>query len=220
VICRDRAGAYAAAAASAAPQAIQVADRWHLGENLGGYVRDAVARHKDCLAGHGCCQDPGGGSGSHGEPAHGDPGHGGCVVFAADGGPGVPAAAVISQRHQQVHELRAAGKTLAEAAAVTGLGEQKTRRLWNARAPEDLLARPRRHRPGPLQAPPAGTAGPGPARQDQSPGRRHHRPRIPRQLHHRSPLAVRPDPRSAAQAPAAAVRGPRRRLDPAGPRRP
>jgi transposase len=49
IICRDRATAYTKAGKEAAPHALEVADRWHLLQNLSAAVEKTCHQHRDCL---------------------------------------------------------------------------------------------------------------------------------------------------------------------------
>ncbi|WP_371648195.1 MULTISPECIES: transposase [unclassified Streptomyces] len=49
IICRDRATAYSTAIREAAPDAQEIADRWHLLHNLSAAVEKTCHQHRPCL---------------------------------------------------------------------------------------------------------------------------------------------------------------------------
>jgi transposase len=145
VICRDRAGAYAEGASTGAPDAIQVADRWHLWHNLAGYVEKAAARHSTCL------KDPA----PEPTPEPVDE----LALPAADtaqtvtaAGPGQRTLATrTAERHAAVHALLDQGKTIAQICRELGLARGTVRRFARAAGPGELT-RPRASRPSQLDS--------------------------------------------------------------------
>jgi transposase len=128
IICRDRAGGYAEGAARGAPDAIQVADRWHMWRNLGEAVERVVARHRDCLR-HLRPWDT---------PAK--------PVASTDPDPRPhaelrtgPFADRIRQRHAAIHELLTQGQDLRAIARTLDLARNTVRRFARADTPEELL---------------------------------------------------------------------------------
>jgi transposase len=140
VICRDRAGNYAEGARRGAPDAIQVADRWHLWHNLGEYAEKAVAAHRGCLTG------PPGAPGSSGQQT---------AQPAAE--PAEPAAgpeglrdvcgrerrlvARTRDRHAAVHGLLAAGHSERDTARILGLARGTVHRFASTPSAEELLVK-------------------------------------------------------------------------------
>lgn len=128
IICRDRAGGYAEGATRGAPDAIQVADRWHMWRNLGEAVERVIARHRDLLRDQRPRDTPAGSA----VPAAPHPGpHAGLRTG--------PFADRIRQRHAAIHELLAQGQDLRAIARALGLARNTVRRFARAATPEELL---------------------------------------------------------------------------------
>ena len=144
VICRDRAGAYADGARQGAPDAVQVADRWHIYHNLAEHVEKgrgpaprlpgrtrartgtgAAGRRRAALL---TCSRPQRG----GRPARAEE----------------SALAVRTrQRYEQVQALRAQGKGIKPIMRETGLAKETVRRFYRAATAGELLAKVRDGRP-------------------------------------------------------------------------
>jgi transposase len=124
-ICRDRAGCYADGGARGAPDAVQVADRWHLWHNLGEAVERAVSRHREHLPAAVTAQAAGSAAATAATPAAPRTGR------IADRTRG---------RHADVHQMLAGGSSFGEIAAALGLSRNTVRRFARAASPEELLA--------------------------------------------------------------------------------
>ncbi|MFD7608832.1 ISL3 family transposase [Streptomyces mirabilis] len=136
IICRDRAGSYAEGARTGAPNAVQVADRFHLWQNLGTAVERNVSRHNNCLKAAAVTTDA---------PASD------AVVDVADVEKEMsPIEARIRERHAIVHALLAQRHGIREIARELHMGGNTVRRTAHAASPEELLSKRRQARPSQL----------------------------------------------------------------------
>ena len=142
VICRDRAGAYAEGARRGAPDALQVADRFHLWQGLGRAVETCVAAHRDCLR-------PTAPSGTLPEATRPTSGR-----SQDDTEPAGRRAARKKAAHALVHEMLAQGHSRREIARHLGWGLNTVLRYANAARWQDTIRenRPRPSRLDPYKA--------------------------------------------------------------------
>jgi transposase len=148
IICRDRAGNYAEGARAGAPDAIQVADRWHLWHNLAEYAEKTVAGHRGCLK-----DQPGGGDAD----GDGAPGTAGTLEqepagqaegeqVALDGSLdacGRERRLVIRtrERYAEIRGRLDAGESLSAISRATGLDRKTVQRFARAGSAEELLGK-------------------------------------------------------------------------------
>jgi transposase len=132
VVCRDRAGCYAEGTARGAPDAIQVADRWHMWRNLGEAVERTVTKHRHLLRDLPLATtqtDPAPPSDPNPDPEPDS------SVGPREG----RLAERTRQRHAAVHDLLTQGHQLRQIARELGLGRNTVRRFARASSPEELL---------------------------------------------------------------------------------
>jgi Transposase/zinc-finger of transposase IS204/IS1001/IS1096/IS1165 len=127
VICRDRSGSFADGARTGAPDAVQVADRFHLWQNLAKAVEKCVAAHRSCLAGPAPAPALEEQSPVMPEPER-----------TAQPDPTGKYAERTQRHHALVHGLRAEGRGLREIARHLGWGLHTVQRLDRAATWQEL----------------------------------------------------------------------------------
>ncbi|MFI2765387.1 ISL3 family transposase [Streptomyces echinatus] len=135
VVCRDRAPFFAEGAALGEPQAIQVADRWHLWHNLSEAAERSVAQHRRCLR----VLVP---TAPEAEP---EP----APAEGADGSPwprGHRFADRTRTRHAAVHALLEAGHSRRSIERQLGMTYRTVKQFADAATPEELFTGQWQHR--------------------------------------------------------------------------
>ncbi|MGV9864084.1 transposase [Rhodococcus koreensis] len=138
VVCRDRAGAYAEGARTGAPDAIEVADRWHLWHNLAEAVEKTVAAQHGCLRAN-AAVDP--------EPIIDRTAAEGLRRAAEQAHTARREQSVLvartKRRYEAVAALKAQGKGIKPIQRELGLAKETVRRYYRAGSVDELLATPR-----------------------------------------------------------------------------
>ncbi|WP_328760593.1 ISL3 family transposase [Streptomyces sp. NBC_00271] len=120
IICRDRGGAFADGARSGAPDAVQVADLWHLWHNLAEAVKVLVSKHSSCL------REPAPSLEAPPEVLHPPDSHAGRLAERA------------RRHHTAVHDLLGQGLTVRAVARRLELSRNTVRRYARAVTWEEL----------------------------------------------------------------------------------
>lgn len=145
IVCRDRASAYAEGIREGAPDAVQVADRWHIWHNLAEAVERTVAGHQDCLNAALTIHTD-----STTEPEPDDDADAGGQSTPDDPGPATPVepgertdrwAIRARERHAAVHALIAESVGIKAICRQLDLSRGTVRRFARAATVEELLTR-------------------------------------------------------------------------------
>ncbi|MFD9270557.1 ISL3 family transposase [Streptomyces goshikiensis] len=142
VICRDRCSAFSQAATRAAPDAIQVADRWHLLHSLARAVEKTAHQHRACLRKDAEVDDL--------DPRQAPPSSAALAALIGPPEPDDPPdnqlLARVRQWHTDIHHLRERGWTIRAIARHLGR-DRKTIRHYLTTDLDQILASARERRP-------------------------------------------------------------------------